>query len=225
MKFNNTQKNLFGQIFLILSILILVYMLITPLNNIITHIGEYFTLTITNLPISDMLTITKGEFNPPLYYLLVKFVTKFLGNSVSILKLLSIIPYAIIILISTVKIRKDYGWLTAGIFAFSMGIMSEFFTYFLMARMYSWAILFTLLAFIYFRDIITNEDDKKSWITLEQSTSDEAHTYDFKGYTGSYETIKNFVRANKDKRKQPASIRVEPIIGKLHRLTGKKILN
>ena len=25
-----------------------------------------------------------------------------------------------------------------------------------------------------------------------------------KGYTGSYETIKNFVRANKDKRKQPA---------------------
>ena len=183
MKFNNTQKNLFGQIFLILSILILVYMLITPLNNIITHIGEYFTLTITNLPISDMLTITKGEFNPPLYYLLVKFVTKFLGNSVSILKLLSIIPYAIIILISTVKIRKDYGWLTAGIFAFSMGIMSEFFTYFLMARMYSWAILFTLLAFIYFRDIITNEDDKKSWILFTLVSILAAYTHYFAGVT------------------------------------------
>lgn len=35
-----------------------------------------------------------------------------------------------------------------------------------------------------------------------------------KEYSGSYETIKNFVRQNKDKRKQPASIRVEPIIGK-----------
>lgn len=35
-----------------------------------------------------------------------------------------------------------------------------------------------------------------------------------KNYQGSYETIKNFVRANKGKRKQPAFIRVEPIIGK-----------
>ena len=43
-----------------------------------------------------------------------------------------------------------------------------------------------------------------------------------KGYTGSYETIKNFVRINKDKRKQPASIRVEPIIGKTAQVDWKE---
>lgn len=43
-----------------------------------------------------------------------------------------------------------------------------------------------------------------------------------KGYSGSYETIKNFVRANKDKRKQPASIRVEPIIGKSAQVDWKE---
>lgn len=43
-----------------------------------------------------------------------------------------------------------------------------------------------------------------------------------KGYKGSYETIKNFVRKNKDKRKQPAAIRVEPIIGKSAQVDWKE---
>ena len=43
-----------------------------------------------------------------------------------------------------------------------------------------------------------------------------------KGYKGSYETIKNFVKENKDKRKQPASIRVEPIIGKSAQVDWKE---
>ena len=44
------------------------------------------------------------------------------------------------------------------------------------------------------------------------------------GYKGSYETIKNFVRENKDKRKQPAEIRVEPIIGKSAQVDWKEDL-
>ena len=43
-----------------------------------------------------------------------------------------------------------------------------------------------------------------------------------KKYKGSYETIKNFVRENKDKRKQPAAIRVEPIIGKSAQVDWKE---
>ena len=43
-----------------------------------------------------------------------------------------------------------------------------------------------------------------------------------KDYKGSYESIKNFVRENKDKRKQPASIRVNPIIGKVAQVDWKE---
>ena len=46
-----------------------------------------------------------------------------------------------------------------------------------------------------------------------------------KWYNGSYETIKNFVRENKDKRKQPASIRVEPVIGKSAQVDWKDDFN
>ena len=43
-----------------------------------------------------------------------------------------------------------------------------------------------------------------------------------KGYKGSYETIKKFVRKNKDKRKQPVSIKVKPIIGKVAQVDWKE---
>ncbi len=43
-----------------------------------------------------------------------------------------------------------------------------------------------------------------------------------KNYEGSYETIKNFVRENKDKRKKTASIRVEPEIGKVAQVDWKE---
>ena len=43
-----------------------------------------------------------------------------------------------------------------------------------------------------------------------------------KDYKGSYESIKNFVRENKDKRKQPASIRVVPVIGKVAQVDWKE---
>ena len=43
-----------------------------------------------------------------------------------------------------------------------------------------------------------------------------------KGYEGSYSTIRNYVRENKDKRKKPATIRVQPIIGKVAEVDWKE---
>lgn len=43
-----------------------------------------------------------------------------------------------------------------------------------------------------------------------------------KGYDGSYSSIRNYVSDNKSKRKTPASIRVEPIIGKVAQVDWKE---
>ena len=43
-----------------------------------------------------------------------------------------------------------------------------------------------------------------------------------KGYDGSYSSIRNYVRENKDKRKKPATIRVKPIIGKVAEVDWKE---
>ena len=153
MEFN---KNTIGQAFFTLSILVLVYMLISPLMQVVTNINEFFTLTVINFPISDLLHILGGQTNPPLYFMLLKALAKF-ANDFAILKVFSIIPYAIILILSTVKFRKDYGWLTAGLFTFSIAVMSEFFITYSLLMPYSWAMLFTVATFICFRDIITTE--------------------------------------------------------------------
>lgn len=160
-------KNIFGMIFFALSIIILGYMLFSPLTQLITHVDEFFTMTVVNFPVSEILHITTGDYNPPLYYLIsklaVKILTVFGINYLSILKLVSILPYLIILIISAVKLRNEYGWFTSGLFALSIGVMGSFFIYFITARMFSWAMLFLVLAFISFKDIIT-KDDMKSWI-------------------------------------------------------------
>ena len=72
-------------------------------------------------------------------------------------------------------------------------------------------------------------DDYKELIISKLETIPGIHAYSIyyflkteKGYNGSYETIKNFVRENKDKRKQSASIRVEPVIGKSAQVDWKE---
>lgn len=158
-----SKKNIIGQVFFALSILMLLYMLINPLNHMIFNIDEYFTLTVINFPMSDLLHIISGDVNPPMYYLLAKAIAK-LGTNLSILKIFSIIPYAIILIISTLKLREEYGWFAAGLFAFALAIASEFFTKYLLLRPYSWAILFVVLSFIYFKDVIEKSDRKSYFL-------------------------------------------------------------
>ena len=80
--------------------------------------------------------------------------------------------------VSATKIREDYGWLTAGLFVFCLGVMSDFFIEFLTIRMYSWGLLFLLMAFIYYNEVITKWD-KKSWILLTLFTLLSAYTQYF----------------------------------------------
>ena len=161
MEFNSKNKEIIGKAFFALSFVILIYMFVTPLNHLILHVDEYFTLTIVNFNVGDLINTTAADVHPPLYYLILKFGMYLSGlfgissHNLYVVRLVSIIPYPIIMAISYLKIRKDYGWLTAGLFTFALGIMSEFFLYFLIARMYSWAILFILIAFIYTKEIFT----------------------------------------------------------------------
>lgn len=153
------------------SIIILIRLLTLPMAHSLIHIDEYFTLEIVKLPLSDAWKIIIGDYHPPLYYILLKIVKKLsLMTSlnldlISVLKLFSILPYFILILFSATKIRKQYGWLTAGIFAFSVGLMSDFFISYLKIRMYSWGILFLYLGFIALYGVMT-KSDKKSWMLL-----------------------------------------------------------
>ena len=177
-----SKRDIFGMIFFALSVIMLGYMFLTPLNHYIMHIDEYFSMSLTTLPLWDIINVTSWDVHPPLYYILGKIAVK-IGGAIGMepihsLRILSVIPYIIIMAISATKIRKDYGLLSAGLFTFALAVMSEFFAHFLIARMYAWAILFTLIAFISFTEIIKN-NDKKAWIMLSVFSALCAYTHYF----------------------------------------------
>ena len=116
----------------------LLYMLISPLTNTIINIDEYWTYSLVNLPFMQGMIVAVHDVHPPLYYLILYLFTPLGLDNLYLLKVLSIVPYALLMVASATRIREDYGWLTAGIFAFSIGIMTDFFCEFLTIRMYSW---------------------------------------------------------------------------------------
>ena len=155
MIFNKEHKDLIGTAFLALSIAMLGYMLVSPLNQMIVHVDEYFTLSVLHFPITALPQVISYDVHPPFHYMLLKIVSDILtalglqANKIFAFTIMSLIPYAIILVLSLTKIRKEYGYLTAGLFAFSMAVMSEFLPFYSVMRMYSWAMLFVILAFVF----------------------------------------------------------------------------
>ena len=66
------KRDIFGIIFFALSVMMLGYMFLTPLNHYIMHVDEYFTMSVLTLPIADVISITSWDVHPPVYYILAK---------------------------------------------------------------------------------------------------------------------------------------------------------
>lgn len=174
----NSKRNILGKIFFGLAIIILLYMFISPLTNTIINIDEYWTYSLVNLPFMQGMIVAVHDVHPPLYYLILYLFTPFGLDNLYLLKVLSIVPYILIMAVSATKIRRDYGWLTAGLFVFCIGVMSDFYCEFLTIRMYSWGLFFLLMTFIYYKEVITNWD-RKSWVLLTFFTLLSAYTQYF----------------------------------------------
>lgn len=178
------RKDIFGKIFFIISIFLFLLMLISPSNHVFIHIDEYFTMGLIKLPFLESIIIAINDVHPPFYYIILKCVLKFLTffnikyNTLLTLKIVSIVPYILLILISGTKIRKEFGWLSAGVFVFILGTLSQLPLYFLIIRMYSWALFFLVMSFLYFNDII-NKNDLKSWLLFGLFSVLGAYTHYF----------------------------------------------
>lgn len=110
-----------------LGLILLSVMLYFGLNPSIWF-DEAFTFNIVTMPFQNMLIATAIDVHPPLYYIIVQIVFKFLSlfsftfnifDSFNIItgKLISVIPLVCLLGFSFTKLRKEFDWLTCGIFA------------------------------------------------------------------------------------------------------------
>ena len=177
-----------GKVFFIIGILMLLYMILSPLTKVFIHPDEFFTLGMIKFPFLDILTATAVDTHPPGHYYILKIFLTALDiahinyNTLFVTKLVSILPYALILLVSFTKLKKEYGWFTSGVFVFLMGLTSGFFIQFLTVRMYNWGLFFLLMTFIYFKDIINNSNIK-SWVLFSLFSALVLYTQYFIGFS------------------------------------------
>ncbi len=198
------KRDLLGKIFFGAAILVLLYMFISPLTNMFINVDEYWTYSLVNLPFMQGMIVAVHDVHPPLYYMILYLFTPFGLANLYLSKVVSIIPYILIMVVSATKIREDYGWLTAGLFVFCLGLMTDFFIEFLTIRMYSWGLFFVLMSFIYYKEVITHWD-RKSWVLLTLFTLLSAYTQYFFAITCGLIYLLILVEIlnnNKDKLKQ-----------------------
>ena len=147
-------------------------------------VDEWFTKGLLSYSAIDQIRITAIDVHPPLYYMILNAFVKTLAalhinlDLIVSLKIVSVIPYFIVLGLSLTRVRKRYGELTGGLFAFSLIAMSTFFTQYLTARMYSWALLFIVAGFLCVRPIL-EDNNLKHWILLSVFAALGAYTHYF----------------------------------------------
>lgn len=109
---------------------------------------EGFSIRLAKMGVSQMLKATASDVHPPLYYFLVMFLYRVLGNHGYTYHLSAVLPYAFILLVSCTFVRKYFGTLTAAVLVTLSALSKSAITYNVEVRMYALAALFVLIAYL-----------------------------------------------------------------------------
>ncbi len=97
------------------------------------------------------------------------------------------------------KIRKEFGWLTTGLFSLTLIAMPQMMNYAVELRMYSWGLFFVTSSFIVSYNILKNENKLMSWTILTILTIFSSYMHYFSLLTSATYIILllNLIKNNK----------------------------
>ena len=149
---------------------------------------ELFTMGLTERSFGELTAFTARDVHPPVYYYFVKMVRGIVqgGNGIVIGKLCSLLPLAGLFAYAATMVRRRFGWLCAGLFAFGIMAMPSLSQYTVEIRMYTLAMFFVTAAFLHAFEIVcgvgdSGESRKKDWICLAVYGIMAAYTHYFAG--------------------------------------------
>lgn len=114
---------------------------------------ELFTVSMAEHSYGELVRFTAADVHPPLYYIIVKIFSELCklimpeAGTVIPAKLVSVLPYVLLLLYSVTWIRKRWGIFTGGLFFFCVTAMPQLPAYTVEVRMYGWALFFVTAAF------------------------------------------------------------------------------
>ena len=114
MNFKKNTEDKIGIIFFLIGLIYLLIMTYIGLTNLGVWYDEIYSMGISNLPLNEMFSLGTKDVHPLLYYLIFKVFIKLFGilnivNLTLIGKVVSLIPFYLITLLSFTKVKKNFG--------------------------------------------------------------------------------------------------------------------
>lgn len=147
-------RDIVGLILLGLSLIMLGRSLMLCFSNDIWY-DELFTVGMAEHSYGELVRFTAADVHPPLYYCIVKFIVDLCklivprAGAVVPAKIVSVLPYVILLLYAVTFMRKRFGLFVGGMFLFCVMAMPQLPAYTVEVRMYGWAMLFVTAAFLH----------------------------------------------------------------------------
>ncbi len=126
-------------------------------------LDEAFTASLIRTDMAGVLKRSMNDTLPPLYNILLKLMTDLLGYKVPIMKLTSVIPMILTMLLGATTIRKRFGPFTSYLFILAITVMPNMLFFGIEIRMYSLGFFFATASGIYAYEAVCSST-KKNWI-------------------------------------------------------------
>ena len=158
-------RDVIGYLLIGISVIMLGKSIMLCFGNDIWY-DELFTVGMIEHSYGDLIAFTARDVHPPLYYCIVKFIVELCklivpaANVVVTAKIVSVLPYFILLLYSMTFIRKRFGIFAGGLFLFCIIAMPQLSAYTVEVRMYSWALLFVTAAFLHAYAVVAEYEGK-----------------------------------------------------------------
>ena len=179
---NKSKEDKLGIILYIISFIFLLITTYIGLTEMGLWYDEIYSIAFVQQPISKMLEINSIDVHPLLYYFIFKIFAKiFYFIDIEVIgKIVSLIPIYLIGILSVTKVKKNFGYLTSGLFFLCITSMPQMMNYAVEVRMYSLGLFFVTASLIYIYEIIKNPN-LKNWAILTILTICSAYTHYFSG--------------------------------------------
>ena len=149
-----TGRDMAGFILFVFSLVMLGRSFSLCFSNDIWY-DELFTVGMAEHSYGELVRFTAADVHPPLYYCIVKLfadLCKLFAPGVGTVipaKIVSVLPYFILLIYAVTFIRKRFGIFVGGLFLFCVTAMPQLPAYTVEVRMYGWALLFVTAAFLH----------------------------------------------------------------------------
>ncbi len=163
-------------LYLLLAIGSAAYLSLIFNNNL--WVDEAFTACIIRCPWGEAVRRTAEDTLPPFYNLFTKLLTVLLGYSAPVMKLSSVLPMILSMVLAVTLVRKRFGFRKAFLLCLFLFSMPHLLFYGVEIRTYSWGLFFALGAGIFFCEVFRT-GSKKSWILFAVFTALCGYTHHF----------------------------------------------